>query len=326
MSPELPEYVERGGASCYRPPYACRNTRLLGFVVRGDRARMQERLVDPVLNAPSRQALGYRVAAPWILVTFAWVDDGRCVESPHDALGSTKEGSCTVWVITARRGPSGLELRFFVPYIVVDNPWSMAAGREVYGFPKSLGTLSLSGPMDRVEAIAASSWAVARPSPDAVAVEQPLVSVRRVPDGPADSPLGSFATKLRWVRELFDGAGPSSAGVPSASPLELARSWASLAGKRTVPSVFLKQFRDAADGSRACYQAIVEVEAKVDRIRSLRPLEGAFELTVAELATHPLQSDLGLHSPTTQVAGAFWADYDFTIGAGREVWSASARP
>ena len=47
----------------------------------------------------------------------------------------------------ARRAVNGLpvaqRLVFFPAYICVDNTWSLAAGREVYGFPKSYGPVAI---------------------------------------------------------------------------------------------------------------------------------------------------------------------------------------
>lgn len=317
-------YVERSGTSCHRPPYACDGTQLFGFVLRGDARVLQERLVDPALNEPSGRSLDYRVVSPFVLVTFAWVDRGRCVGGPDELLGSTAEGSCTIWILTARRAAQGLQLAFHVPYIVVDNPWSMAAGREVYGFPKSFGTLRRTGTLDRIERLEASAWAVDSPGREARAEERPLIVIDRVPgDERREAP--PLREKLDWARRLVTDVVLGASGPGTPSRLDLVASCTAAARRRVVPTVFLKQFRDAEDSERACYQALIEVEASVTRLRSVRLLPGRFRASLAELATHPIRTDLGLSGETTDVELSFHLDYDFTIGHGREVWTASAR-
>jgi hypothetical protein len=82
--------------------------------------------------------------------------------------------------------------------------------------------------------------------------------------------------------------------------------------------VFLKQFRDAADPSRACYQAVIEAAASVDVLRKGRPL-AAQRVRIREVDSHPIVRELGLPSATltTQLAG--WLDFDFTMREGRAV-------
>src|SRR5262249_39228246 len=61
-----------------------------------------------------------------------------------------------------------------------------------------------------------------------------------------------------------------------------------------VPLVFLKQFRDVADGRRACYQAIVEAPAQVLRFRTAGELRGAYRVVLHHFDSCPIARDLGL--------------------------------
>ena len=62
-------------------------------------------------------------------------------------------------------------------------------------------------------------------------------------------------------------------------------------GPEDVPLVSSKQFRDVADSSSACYQAIVAASCKVTAFRSGRRLGGTFSLAAANFRSHPIASD-----------------------------------
>ena len=88
--------------------------------------------------------------------------------------------------------------------------------------------------------------------------------------------------------------------------------------------VFLKQFRDAADGRMACYQAIVE---SVNRMThgpvGAGLLHGDWELAIAEFPTVRLIERLGLRvRPDGKVPALvhFWVKFAFTAEPGRVVW------
>jgi hypothetical protein len=87
-----------------------------------------------------------------------------------------------------------------------------------------------------------------------------------------------------------------------------------IAGRMT--QVFLKQFRDAADGTRACYQAVVEAPVQIQRV-SYSLTERDWSVTVHPLDSHPLDHELGV---TSQQAGiAFDMEIDFVVDNGYEV-------
>lgn len=106
--------------------------------------------------------------------------------------------------------------------------------------------------------------------------------------------------------------------------LNLAEDILKLLSHEAVPGVFLKQFRDAADGRLACYQAILEASSSVTRLHGAGLLTGSFTATVAEFASHPVCSDLGLAGPAVEAEFPFWANFDFDIGQGAEIWKAGA--
>jgi hypothetical protein len=83
--------------------------------------------------------------------------------------------------------------------------------------------------------------------------------------------------------------------------------------------VFLKQFRDAGDPERACYQAIVEATATVIGFRHAGFVRGEYRLDLEHAESHPLRADLGLGEGELRPELGFWVDYDFRVDAGVEV-------
>jgi hypothetical protein len=86
--------------------------------------------------------------------------------------------------------------------------------------------------------------------------------------------------------------------------------------------VFLKQFRDVADGRKAAYQAVVEAPAKVVQIRTVGPLAGPYQVTVGRFASHPIIEELGLSGGGPLTASPWFVDFDFDMENGKEIWRA----
>lgn len=321
---ELPAYVSRPGEAVHLQPFACANTQMYGFYLRGDKATIQQRLVDPVLNAPTAGALEFRVMSDLVLLSFAMAN--RCTSTlpPDSQFGWVPEGSWTLWVplVTVKR-ELGVEIAqsfvFYPAYITVDNSWSVAAGREIYGFPKGYGPVDLPQQGQHGLRFAASTLVMEHYGANSEGQVRPVIEV-------VQSATGTVAGEI-W-RDLEDAVGAvahllTGSGAHLTLPgLNFVRDLARLVREEEVPGVFLKQFRDAADGTRACYQAIIEAGSFVDRFNGGGLLTGRFDATVADFDSHPIASDLGLSPGPQRLEFPFWVNMDFTIRQGREVWRA----
>ena len=90
-----------------------------------------------------------------------------------------------------------------------------------------------------------------------------------------------------------------------------------LAGE--VHQVFLKQFRDAEDGTRAAYQSVVEAPCKILRVSNKLVGRDA-DVTIHQLDSHPIAQEMGVRSQRAQIV--FDAELDMIVEHGVEV----ARP
>jgi hypothetical protein len=89
--------------------------------------------------------------------------------------------------------------------------------------------------------------------------------------------------------------------------------------KAKVPQLFLKQFRDVADGNHACYQAITEAMGQITRFNSAPHLT-EYDMVLAHLDSSPVAADFGI-APQQRVLGAEF-EYDMSIFPGKVLWKA----
>ena len=128
---------------------------------------------------------------------------------------------------------------------------------------------------------------------------------------------GAGATPGPGLRRLLAGMGLRGG-------LEAGRALAR--SPRDLLVVGLRQARDAAHADRARHQAIIETPLSLRRRSGGGWLRGAYDLRVHPLASHPIVEELGLAGGLVPAVGAAWARFDLCMQAGRELWSADARP
>jgi hypothetical protein len=89
--------------------------------------------------------------------------------------------------------------------------------------------------------------------------------------------------------------------------------------------VFLKQFRDAAHGSRACYQSVVEAPIDIKRV-SIRRSRRDWDVTIRPLDSHPIDQEMGIESQGAILA--LEGELDMVVETGTEIGrvAASAPP
>jgi len=136
--PAAPKYVDYGSLMTPPAPFHSFNTKLWGFWAEGDEGRIQQ-LCDKVFKAPTAGAVRARPLSRFVMLT--WGDIGRVVSAtpPYDKRGGVREPQVAVWIPVALRDPTSSHDRFAmcIPFIWLDNPMSLADGRELFGYPKS---------------------------------------------------------------------------------------------------------------------------------------------------------------------------------------------
>jgi uncharacterized protein with NAD-binding domain and iron-sulfur cluster len=345
-------YVDYGALATAPGPLECERARLYCFLLSTDRARVQQ-LCDRVLKEPSGGALRYVVprVAP-VILTFGTIAGLRSLHPDHAGRGSASEPEAAIWVPTiAQRFQDGRYIdehfAIFMPYLWVDDPIAFASGREVYGFAKTQGWMPRLGdprggpqgrPPDPPESLMLDVYGAAEYGPGSELRRQRLLTITRRPTRRGD-PIGSgpgvaaegddlASLVVHFISELDPAVNvePTRRSLDAVrAPLRAARArgaaLADLLSGQVVRHVFLKQIRDAERGELAALQQVVEARSSVLPGSSLRwrRLRGSFELSINQLASHPLADDLGLASEHT-VSRAFAAEFGFRMEPGVVRW------
>lgn len=327
--PPRGRYIEVDGNNTPMQPYTARNVTMYSFALEADVDRLQA-ICDQQLNLGG--PVVYRALGP--LAFFVAAIMGPISPLSPQAWTDEKDFGFWIPVVAGRLGAAGEfhaeRPAFFIPYLWVDEYLAAQTGREVYGYPKAVGRLG--HPRSPGDAAEFSIDALVVPElgpPGAPASRwqwRRLVTASRRGGGRWDSlarELSSIAELGRAVvaaiaREIGGHALP---GPSLALLAELGRDALAL----EVPMVFLKQFRDVADGTAACYQAIVESPNRTtsDPIEA-GVLPGDWELAIEQFATVRLIDRLGLRVKGGAVPAAlhFWVKFGFTAEPGRVIWRA----
>ncbi|HNT75855.1 MAG TPA: twin-arginine translocation signal domain-containing protein [Anaerolineae bacterium] len=326
-----PEYVDAGpGAGVFRGPYEQRNAHIAAFLLAADAAALRE-VCDASLNEPSDHAVAYAPFGPYALLVYADMQIQSLDERDRE-MGWLHETEVGLWIpLIAHKSIAGVRtpdhIAWLLPYLFVDNPYAIAAGREVYGFAKMWAAVNCVTPFEPgVTAwpeFTVDVWGFEASGPQAEGKLRRLLAARALDttDGALPGDWTTWdAARSALIRQLLDVWAEDKAAALGAPP---AAAW--LTQLEATPLVFLKQFRDAADPAKACYQAVIEAPLRVTAFRGGGALQSGYALTFTELVSHPVVARLGLHADADGIArplASAWLDVDFTLGLGREVWRA----
>jgi uncharacterized protein with NAD-binding domain and iron-sulfur cluster len=304
-----PTYVEFGGRVTTPPPFSSTEGRFQGLVLEGDRARIAD-LCQRTLNDPAAGAVEYRpLLGPYVLMLTGAFARISSQAQGFESWGYIDEAQVSLWIpLTAGRSVAGLfipeRLCMSVPFIVVDNPMSYAGGREVYGYPKSLGMFDPKAGVGNPLTVKVFGGDFSTKSQAGWKV---LFEIART-QATAASPSGAKAAKRavrasawRKPEEIVDYFKSPAVKdwdvIPDVSLLDdVIRALV----KKEARQVFLKQFRDGAAPGRACYQAVVEAPIHVTRA-SWRPSLEEWTVTVNQWDSHPVAAETGVGTQSTRL-------------------------
>lgn len=290
-----------GAQAMAPPPYRCTDAALWAFLAPADEAKLAA-LCQRAFAGVSASAAPWEPMGGHVVLTFGRVPSITSLAQGYEQDGSIEEGQVGIWVPVR----SGDRFAVFSPYMIVDNPMSLVAGREVFGYPKTWGWIDLPDPDGDGEPIGLDVYGGMFDG--AERGRRPLLRVRRGEVAAAGETIWSeLHHALRHLVELL-GAHPGWAAAVDA--LEQA-------ARRDVAQVFLKQVPDA-DGSGAALQQVVEAPIRVERFRG-HPLIHRWSLTVDALDTHPLGPELGLASGELH-GGFVVTSMDFVLEPGVVRW------
>ena len=316
-----PAYVEYGGRATAPGPFLSLGGKLRGFVLEGDQAKISA-LVQRMLDVPAGGAVHYRPLGSSVLLLVGGFDRVYSMVPPFDRWGAVREIMATFWIpVVAGREVGGEfvaeRIGLTTPYILVDNPMSYLGGRETYGYAKTMARFDPENGLGDRTVIHAFGGDFGR---DEGAGWRPFLEVAADP-GP--NPAGELVGPAAIVAHLAGDLERDERGGAMVAGLRLARSVVDDMLAARVRQVFLKQFRESADGTRACYQTVVE--APIDVKRSvLRPSGRDWEVVVHHLDSHPIGHEMGVRTQRPRIA--FEGELDMVVEVGVDVAGYGAGP
>jgi Acetoacetate decarboxylase (ADC) len=322
INSNYPKYVERTDNQVLATPAQCENSLVYLFPISASIAR-QQAVCDKFLNQPSVGLCDYRAFFPQVFLVFARFERLRSLQTAGAEHGFITYREAGIWIPTVHVKDAGFmpiasHLAFFPHYMFVDSVHALVSGREVQGWPKEGGELVV--PLDPTLAhdFRLRTTVIDQFAPDQAARAEELISLSAIPGSAAGAGV-QFWTEGRAALEAFVRlvAGKDARLALSGPGLALSVLDIPRAG---LTFAFLKQFRDAARPTRACYQAGIEANVRISSFRGLGALPGSYALKIRSADSHPLVEELGLDTSTFSEIRGIHVKMDFVLEDGVELW------
>ncbi len=314
----LPRFVEHPGSATFPGPITLNQTTMWAFLLKADRAKMTA-WCQAMFDTPSKGAVRVLPLSSYMMMSVVDIGQGRFVDAPQ--MGWSSERELTFWIPAVRieqRGGVQVATHFAMtmPYLVLNNPVAIAAGREIFGYFKQAGNIALPGDPGHDQSLTVDLFATKSFSADSQESYQRLLTLSPTASQPSalSKDARTFAGGARQLFELMvadDRDWHNSLGFDADLLGDLLH--------QRIPQLFLKQFRDIADGTQACYQAITGTLGEVTGFDSLPHLT-EYDMVLEDLASSPVATDFGI-APRQTLLGAV-VEYDMTILPGQVLWQA----
>ncbi len=318
----LPTYVSQlgHGEQSSLPPGVIEGGMGWWFAVRAKASAMQA-LVDAQLNAPSGgKGPSYRVLGSHMLISML---DADRLTTPSEQVGYVPDQECGLWIPLVVWSGIIPRIVFWMPYVFINSSAGMCTGREVWGYPKEISSFVIPRHPDTADEFLVNATIFRTLDTRTMGTFEPILRISRTSGAPSSGFVAGawsgFAEAAKAVgKELADN------GVHfSVHGVEEGIAFAKLGLSMNVPLANLKQFRDAQDPTRACYQAIVEAPIRMDSFGGGWFLPGGYTLEVTPAQSHQIVTDFGLPGNVVPVELAFWMRMGFSAMPGKAVWTAT---
>ena len=309
-----PDYADNGtGFPVFRGPYLQKDAHCAAFLFNADTERLTT-LCDQTLNVSRTFKYRYVPITSSVMLVFA--DMLVSSRDERDAqIGLIPETEVSFWVLTVamqktRGGYIPHHLAWFLPYLLVDEANAIATGREVFGFNKLAAQFQKPGQIQKPE-FTADVLGFKQFGKDFIAQREGLLELRASSSAEPTRSSDLDSIKNGMAAELFKNMNTNLGG----GLVEFAARFIN----DHIPLVFLKQFRDAQNTRKACYQRLIEAPLKVETFFEGGIFLQPYTLNIASLASHPLAQNLGLKGAEQRSTLGAWMQVDFVLENGVEV-------
>lgn len=300
--------ARRGGLDVQPPPWRCARVSASVFALPAGHAALQS-LCDRTLNIPSGGRVRYEPVIDLIGLTFQRLSGMRSASPAATQHSTLHYNEVAIWVMVRDAMQADAPERLLLPYIFADNTVAVAAGREIYGYPKEQGYITLPGTTAQgsVQALAAVN-----PATTAAAIAgATLITCRPRAMPPLSLDLLDHTASLEMLEEAIGFATSGNLLGAAGAFIEM------IVGQR-LNFVFLRQVAALSGGAACDLQQVVAATAVVSNV-GMPDYIGWHRIHFGAFGSHPFATDLGLRlSPADQgidAAGASIA-FGFELGTG----------
>jgi hypothetical protein len=314
----LPAFVTIPGDPTAPAPIELIGVTLWAFPLAADLGALRA-LSDKLIATPSNGAVRFHPLLPMVLMSVTEFPNAFFPKVAGQGRARERElsfGIPGLYVSTTGLLPE-IGFATMMPFLFLDNPVAIATGREEFGFFKHKGALRL--PHDPGSTgFTVDVYGTRTFDPDVFWGDIRLLTLTDTGSA-AEADIG-----LPWADIADAGAKLASVLLRAAGDgiARLAGAAAPLAGLALghLSQIFLKQFRDIADGTRACYQAVTLARYAVTRLANVS-LANRYAMALDPLDSAPVAATLGLGNPTETGLGVKVV-MDMRLDPGRELWRA----
>ncbi len=300
------------GTVCPTPPVAFNDVNATVFGVNASVSAIQA-LVDDLLKPATRGLVKYTCPVGAVLVSF--IDAARCA-STVDQVGWMPGRECALWVLLLEERPDFFpKVRpvLWAPYIFINTDLGLVPGREIWGWPKSIGRIAVASDAPVAPAhfgVTTDVFRVFDPAQRGETVELVRVTGTHPLALTASGILGGIAVVKSLAESLAPDLDPGIA--------------LSLALSGTLPAIATKQFRDSLDPGIDCFRALVNAPCRVTNFSSGHLLSDTFTLNIETCESHAIVKDLfgmapGSTSTSIPVVWAAALRFDFLAENGSTI-------
>lgn len=298
---QRPRYVTRSNEQAFPPPYLQAGCQLYGFWIRATEEKLQA-CCERFLQRPSRGAVRVTVAAPFVFLYFCSFARTQSLHPTEGERGWLGENECGLWIPVMYEANAAPPSFAFFPFMMfVDSGPAAISGREVLGFPKEIGHITLPGDGALPSLFAVDALAFLQQGRKHAGRFTKLIELRMSTEAPRLQACSMLREVFPFIRPLL-------------RPLRRRRG--------RIPLLLLKQIRDAVAPELACHQSVLACTPDSIALRSLRVLQGSYQIEFHPCASHPIVEDLGIETTSLGAARGFFVDMDFTLGQTEILWEA----
>lgn len=318
---QKPNYAPLHGDFVTEAPFLEKGVTFYNFIVEGNRNYLQL-ICDSWFNTPSNGEVHIQPLLDDVIMTFADYESAGSIVTPYVKWGTApyKELIFSFFVVSLDK-TLGIwvaeRIYAFVPYIFVDNEFAMKIGNEVLGMPKAMARFKLPADVhDPNLDFSADVYTLLKFKPETKGSWEPFVSLTQN----SKSIPHAWEHKDEALEYIKKTMFPD-VKIPLPGPgifVEIAE----MIFDQKFPFISLKQFRDATDSSKACYQAIIDFSCDMQKFKGAGLLSTDYKLKISDSALFPVAQDFGLDPENTKIKFAFWLKWDFLFETGHEIWNA----